>query len=236
MKKNISNNIHDEYLEYLDDMDKYEAEAKRKGISTKDFLLENVGLEGTIVEDLLKAWSLSGKKSKLLTENKEEQVKHSDSKLNKKNFLIEVGQQEHRTAKIPTNKRPPIYLWLFAFIISGFYFLSVLGWIMASYMAYAGILGDQARNFFNDLNIFDHFLRVIQIMLISVASFYLLFMKKIAYDLFKIILAVSIFSFICSFLLGSKWAISFLGSLDSIIILLIVYAYTHFLKRKEFLK
>ncbi len=46
----------DEYKLYIDDMDTYAVEAKKVGVSVKDFLLERVGIEEDIVKELLKNW------------------------------------------------------------------------------------------------------------------------------------------------------------------------------------
>ena len=117
-------------------------------------------------------------------------------------------------------------------IITAFYLLSALGWFLATYyLARSGQLGNELTKFYESLNIADHIIRTSQVLLVVVASFTLLFFRKIALILFLISIAVSLIS---TFLVG-KWGISFLGDLSGLILLLIVYAYAFFLSRRGYL-
>ena len=117
-------------------------------------------------------------------------------------------------------------------VIMAFYFVSALGWFMATYfMARSGQLGNEASKFYESLNVADHIIRSAQVLLIVVASILLLFFRKVA---LKLILVSILLSLISSILVG-KWGISFLGGLSGLILLLIVYAYSFFLSRHGYL-
>lgn len=117
-------------------------------------------------------------------------------------------------------------------IITAFYLMSALGWIMATFfMAPSGILGDEATKFYQNLNIADHIIRSFQVILIVVASVALLIFRKVA---LKLILVSIIFSLI-SFLFIGNWGISFLGGLSGLLLLMIIYGYAYILNRRGFL-
>ena len=64
-------------------------------------------------------------------------------------------------------------------IIMAFYLVSALGWFMATYfMARSGQLGNEATKFYESLNIADHIIRSLQVLLIVVSSFLLLFSES----------------------------------------------------------
>ncbi len=134
---------------------------------------------------------------------------------------------EHR--RFPISK---IVISIVSGIITAFYLISALGWILATYfMARSGFLGDEATKLYQSLNIADHIIRSFQVLLIVVASVALLIFKKVA---LKLILVNIIFSLI-SFLFVGNWAISFLGGLSGLLLLIIVYGYAYFLNRRGFL-
>lgn len=124
-----------------------------------------------------------------------------------------------------------ILIWLIAFLISGFYITSALGWFAATYMMLSGILGKDATEFWRSLNIADHIIRIFQVLLITGASLFFIFLKRIAVKLFLISLLLSLFSTVFI----AKWAITFLGGLPSLIILALVYSYAYWLNRRGFL-
>ena len=118
-------------------------------------------------------------------------------------------------------------------IITAFCLVSSLGWFAATYfMARSGHLGNEATKFYQSLNVTDHIIRSSQVLLIVVASGLLLFFRKVT---LKLIL-VSIILSLVSFVLVGKWAISFLGASDGLLLLIIVYIYAYFLNRRGFLK
>ncbi len=134
---------------------------------------------------------------------------------------------EHR--RFPISK---IVISIVSGIITAFYLISALGWILATYfMARSGFLGDEATKLYQSLHIADHIIRSFQVLLIVVASVALLIFKKVA---LKLILVNIIFSLI-SFLFVGNWAISFLGGLSGLLLLIIVYGYAYFLNRRGFL-
>lgn len=117
-------------------------------------------------------------------------------------------------------------------IIMAFYLVSALGWFMATYfMARSGQLGNEATKFYESLNIADHIIRSLQVLLIVVSSFLLLFFRK---SVLKLMLVSIVLSLVSSILIG-RWGISFLGGLYGLILLLIVYAYAYVLNRRGFL-
>lgn len=118
MEQNKSNNIHkiEEYEDYLDDMEIYDAEARKKGISTKEFLLKNVGLTEIIAEKLLTTWRLLGGKPKILIEKTEkvEQIKQSKENYGEKlkatwNWLLSNDPKvKFQTTQITHGKVMPL--------------------------------------------------------------------------------------------------------------------------------
>ena len=140
---------------------------------------------------------------------------------------MNINVNEHR--RFPISK---IVVSIVSGIITAFYLISALGWIMATYfMARSGLLGDEATKFYQSLNITDHVIRSFQVLLIVVASIALLIFKKVA---LKLILVSIIFSLI-SFLFVGNWGISFLGGPSGLLSLIIIYGYAYFLNRRGFL-
>ncbi|MHB8883445.1 MAG: hypothetical protein ACYC69_18310 [Thermodesulfovibrionales bacterium] len=137
--------------------------------------------------------------------------------------------KDKKSRRIPVAK---IVVMLVALIIAGFYLVSALGWLVATYaMARTGELGNELMKFYQNLNVADHIIRSAQVILIVVASIALLLFRNMA----RILILISIiFSLVSSFLID-KWAISFLGWPSGLLILVIVYIYAYFLKRQGFL-
>jgi hypothetical protein len=134
---------------------------------------------------------------------------------------------------ITTIKRPfwiKILIWLVAFIISGFYITSALGWVMATQMMFSGTLGKDALDFYQCLSVADHAIRTSQVILIIVASLFLIFLKRIALKLFIASFLVSLFSTIFVY----KWGISFLAG-SSLLILAPVCCFVYWINHKGFL-
>ena len=95
----------------------------------------------------------------------------------------------------------------------------------------SGMLGKEATDFWQSLNIADHIVRTSQVILIVIASLFLIFLKRIAVRLFLISLLLSLFS---TLFIG-KWGITFLAGLPSVIMLALVYFYAYWINRRRFL-
>ena len=117
-----------------------------------------------------------------------------------------------------------------AFLISGFYIVSALGWFAATYMTWSGMLGKEATDFWETLNIADRIIRTSQVVLILIASLFFIFMRRIAVRLFLVSFVLSLFSTV----FVKKWGISFLGG-DSVVTLAIVCLYAYWINRRGFL-
>ena len=132
--------------------------------------------------------------------------------------------------------KPPLKLRILigtvSIIISGFYILSAFGWFMATYMIAIGVLGAEASEFYRSLNIADKLARVLQVMLMFIASITLLFRRRITLKLVLITILISLISF----LFISKWTISFLAGVNGILMMVLVYAYAYWLDRRGFLR
>lgn len=125
-----------------------------------------------------------------------------------------------------------IFLTFISLAIALFYWLSALGWFVATYIgARSQVLGDEATKFYQSLNVADHVIRSSQVILIVAASGLLLFFRIIA---MKLILISILISFISTALI-SKWGISFLGGLEGLLLLTIVFVYTYLIYRRGFL-
>ncbi len=124
-----------------------------------------------------------------------------------------------------------VIIWLISFFISGFYITSALGWFAATYMASAGMLGEEVTAFWQSLNTVDQVVRTSQVILIVVASIFLIFLKQIAVRLLLASLLLSLFSAV----FVDKWGISFLAG-PSVIMLTLVCCYTCWISRRGFLR
>ena len=99
-----------------------------------------------------------------------------------------------------------VLIWLLSLLISGFFVVSALGWFAATYMMHAGQLGKEATEFSRSLSTIDEVVRTAQVIIIIVASIFLLLSRRVAVKAF----GVALFLSIVSFLLVPKWGISFL--------------------------
>jgi hypothetical protein len=136
----------------------------------------------------------------------------------------------------PTINEPPRYLkiviWLVSIIIAGFYIVSAFGWFAATYMMSVGVLGKEAADFYNSLNIAEKLIRASQVFLIVATSITLLLKRRITLKLVLISISISLISF----LFFEKWSISFLGGIPGLLYLTIVYAYAYWLNRRGVLR
>jgi len=121
-----------------------------------------------------------------------------------------------------------IIIWISSLIIVGFFILSALGWFMATYMTITGKLGPEATEFYSSLNVLDHMVRLLQVLLAVAASITLILFRQISKKLFGICLLISVISF----LFISKWSITFLP----FPILILVYIYVYWLNRRGYLR
>ena len=112
-------------------------------------------------------------------------------------------------------------------LISGFFIISAVGWFMANLFASYGAMDQQTTAFYKSLSIFDHTIRVSQVILNLIASVLLVFSKKSAVHFFSLSL---LFSLIFYFFIG-KWAITYLFPL----LIAPILAYCYLLERKGFL-
>lgn len=126
------------------------------------------------------------------------------------------------------HKWEKIFIWLISFILAGFFLVSAAGWFFATYLMISGKLGPKPVEFYQSLNIFDHFVRTSQVLIVIAASVLLLLQRRIALKLYLANLAASI---VCILFIG-KWGITFLIPLP----LLVVCAYTYFINRLGYLK
>lgn len=119
-------------------------------------------------------------------------------------------------------------IWLISFILAGFFFMSAAGWFLATYLTITGKLGAKAAEFYRSLNLLDHTVRTVQVLVAIAASGALLLQRRIA---LKLYLANLVASIICMLFIG-KWVITFLIPLT----LIIVSVYTWWINRLGYLK
>ena len=145
--------------------------------------------------------------------------------------LIKKDKKFKITSEIspPTRGKKMVSL-IISLIISGFYILSALGWFAAMYMMLSGNM--TAPESIHGINIFDHIIRISQVVLILAASIFLILSKRIALKLFLICLLIGLFSFV----FVGKWAVTFIGFPFSLLILTLVYGYVYFLNRHGYLQ
>lgn len=140
--------------------------------------------------------------------------------------------EKQKAHSLSRNER--IFLGIVALLPSVFYITSVLGWFGAFYLMMSGKLGQEATDFGHSLNIFDHIIRTLQVLLIFTASLALILMRRLAVQLFLLSLLISTGTFIIALFGYGKWAISFLGIPSGILILVTIYLYIRWLNKRGY--
>ena len=118
-------------------------------------------------------------------------------------------------------------------VISGFYLVSVSGWVGANVFMYTGVLGKEVQATFTSWTAFDHLIRVAQVLGISAASIMLVLLIPQSAPLFACLALGSLLTTSLGFAgIKPQWTISFIGGPDSLVVIALVYLYAAWVIRK----
>ena len=127
---------------------------------------------------------------------------------------------------------PRLLVYVGSLLVAGFYLLSTAGWLLANYLALTGSLGEDCLVTINRLTLVDAFVRVAQVVLVSLASILLIMKRKASLPLF---VATALSSMLCTTLIG-HWGISFLAGLVPLLLVVITTMYVYWQVKVGLLK
>jgi hypothetical protein len=132
----------------------------------------------------------------------------------------------------PIGKSPRFFAYAGSLIVAGFYLLSTAGWFLANYLALSGELGEGSLAEMHRHTLVDVFVRVAQVVVISLASILLILRRALALPLF---IAILLLSLLCTVFI-EQWGISFLAGIVPILLLVGATLYVYWQVRVGLLK
>lgn len=122
-------------------------------------------------------------------------------------------------------------------LIALFFITSVLGWVLANYVATKGRLGNEVTSLYEHMTLFEHLFRYSQVFLVFSASMALIFAHKLAFPFFAATLVVTL---IANSLQGVysqlNLVVSFMSFPAGIIIVASASAYAFYQQKKGYIK
>jgi hypothetical protein len=127
---------------------------------------------------------------------------------------------------------PRLLVYVGSLLIASFYLLSTVGWFFANYLALTGSLGEDGLVMMNQFTLVDAFVRVAQVVLVSIASILLIMKRKASLPLF---VGTALSSMLCTTIIG-HWGISFLAGLVPLLLIVVTTMYVYWQVKVGLLK